>query len=176
MRSIPDRGCLSGCRAAERAKRRPADQKEYRRDRRLARNQNGKRRVVEVIRERGGHSVPAVFNSQKAKPPHSSALVLIGTVVRADEAASWDNLHERFEVKRINHPEAYNLDGACADMAEEYVSRLRAEVVIQPPIADAYLLRHAQESSWREDNRRVSDGDQVNPRNQREARRTEKAA
>ena len=129
-----------------------------------------------MIRERGGHSVPAVFNSQKAKPPHSSALVLIGTVVRADEAASWDNLHERFEVKRINHPEAYNLDGACADMAEEYVSRLRAEVVIQPPIADAYLLRHAQESSWREDNRRVSDGDQVNPRNQREARRTEKAA
>jgi hypothetical protein len=55
-------------------------------------------------------------------------------------------------------------------MAEEYFSRLRAEVVIQPPIAGAYLLRHAQESSWREDNRRVSGGDQVSARNQREAR------
>src|SRR6266403_2291392 len=28
-------------------------------------------------------------------------------------------------------------------------------------IAGAYLLRYAQESSWREDNRRVSNGDQV---------------
>jgi hypothetical protein len=28
-------------------------------------------------------------------------------------------------------------------------------------IAAAYLLRYAQESSWREDNRRVSNGDQV---------------
>jgi hypothetical protein len=32
----------------------PANQKEYRRDRRLGRNQNGKRKVVVVIRERGG--------------------------------------------------------------------------------------------------------------------------
>jgi hypothetical protein len=51
----------------------PANQKEYRRDRRLSRNQNGMRKVVVVIRERGGNSVPAVL---KAKPPHSSASVL----------------------------------------------------------------------------------------------------
>lgn len=29
-------------------------------------------------------------------------------------------------------------------------------------IAGAYLLRYAREQSWREDNRRVSNGDQVN--------------
>jgi hypothetical protein len=82
--------------------------------------------------------------------------------VHADEAASWDNLHERFEVKRINHQEAYSLDGACTNMAEEYFSRLRrAEIGIHHHIAGSYLLR-AQESSWREDNRRVSNGDQVN--------------
>ena len=28
-------------------------------------------------------------------------------------------------------------------------------------IADAYLLRYAQEASWREDNRRVRNGEQV---------------
>ena len=39
--------------------------------------------------------------------------------MHADEAASWDNLHERFEIKRINHQEAYSLDGACTNMAEE---------------------------------------------------------
>jgi hypothetical protein len=42
-------------------------------------------------------------------------------------------------------------------------SRLRrAEIGIHHHIAGAYLLRYAQESSWREDNRRVSNGDQVN--------------
>ena len=43
-------------------------------------------------------------------------------VVDADEAASWENLHERFEIKRIKHQEAYSLDGACANIAEEYFS------------------------------------------------------
>jgi hypothetical protein len=86
-----------------------------------------------------------------------------GTVVHADEAAAWDNLHEPFEVKRINHQEAYSQDGACTNWAEEYFSRVRrAEIGIHQHIAGSYLLRYAQESSWREDNRRVSNGDQVN--------------
>jgi hypothetical protein len=38
----------------------------------------------------------------------------------------------------------------------------RAEIGVHHHIAGAYLLRYAQESSWREDNRRVSNGDQVN--------------
>jgi len=77
--------------------------------------------------------------------------------VHADEAASWDNLHERFEIKRINHQEAYSLDGACTNMAEEYFSRpQRAKPGIHQNIAGSYLLRYAQESSWRENNRRVS--------------------
>jgi transposase-like protein len=41
----------------------PANLKEDRLDRRLSRNQNGKRKVVVIIRERGGNSVPAVFGS-----------------------------------------------------------------------------------------------------------------
>jgi hypothetical protein len=36
-----------------------------------------------------------------------------------------------------------------------------AEIGIHYHIAGAFLLRYAQESSWREDNRRVSNGDQV---------------
>ena len=42
----------------------PANQKVYCRDRRFARNQNGKRKVVIIVRERGGNSVPAVFNTE----------------------------------------------------------------------------------------------------------------
>jgi len=61
-----------------------------------------------------------------------------------DQAAFWDNLHERFKVKRINHQEAYSLDGACTNMAEGYFSRLRrAEIDIGRHIPGAYLLRHA---------------------------------
>jgi len=140
----------------------PANQKEHCRDRRFARNQNGERKVVVVIRERGANSVPAVFNTESQAASFIRARIARGTVVHADEAASLDNLHERFEVKRINHQEAYSLDGACTNMAEEYFSGLRrAEIGIHHHIAGTYLLRYAQESSWREDNRRVSNGDQV---------------
>jgi transposase-like protein len=140
----------------------PANQKEHRRDRRFTRNQSGKRKVVVIVRERGGNSVPAVFNSESQAASFIRARVAKGTVLHADEAGSWDNLHERFEVKRINHQEAYSLDGACTNMAEEYFSRLRrAEIGIHHHIAGSYLLRYAQESSWREDNRRASNGEQV---------------
>jgi ISXO2-like transposase domain len=134
----------------------------WRKRHRFARNQNGKHKVVVIVLERGGNSVPAVFHSESQASAFIRARIAKGTVVHADEAASWDNLHERFEVKRINHQEAYSLDGVCTNWAEEYFSRLRrAEVGIHHHIAGAYLLRYAQESSWREDNRRVSNGDQV---------------
>jgi hypothetical protein len=131
--------------------------KKDRLDRRFTRNQNGKRKVVVIVRERGGNSVPTVFHSESQASAFIRARIAKGTVVHADEAGSWDNLHQRFEVKRINHQEAYSLDGACTNWAEEYFSRLRrAEVGIHHHIAGAYLLRYAQESSWREDNRRVA--------------------
>jgi transposase-like protein len=140
----------------------PANRKEDRLDRRLAANQTGKRKVVVIVTERGGNSVPAVFGSESAAASFIKARIAKGTVVNADENGAWDGLHERFEMKRINHQEAYSLDGACTNQAEEYFSRLRrAEIGIHHHIAGAYLLRYAQESSWREDNRRVSNGDQV---------------
>ena len=140
----------------------PANFKENRVDRRRSNNKNGKRKVVVIIRERGGASVPAVFNSESKAASFIRARVAKGTVVHVDEARSWDGLHDRYEMKRIDHGKAYSYDGACTNQAEEYFSRLRrAEVGIHHHIAGAYLLRYAQESSWREDNRRVSNGDQV---------------
>jgi hypothetical protein len=38
----------------------------------------------------------------------------------------------------------------------------RAEIGRHHHLAGAYLLRYAQEASWREDNRRLSNGEQVN--------------
>ena len=80
-----------------------------------------------------------------------------------DGAGSWDNPHERFEVKRINHQEAYSKDKACTNWAEEFFSPMcRAEIGIHHHIVGASLLRYAPDSSWREDNRRLSNGEQVN--------------
>jgi hypothetical protein len=73
----------------------PANQKEYRRDRRLAKNQNGKRKVVVIVRERGGHSLPAVFRTVAQAISFIQHRVAKGTVVNADEASSWDALHIR---------------------------------------------------------------------------------
>lgn len=85
-----------------------------------------------------------------------------GTILNADEAGSWDELHKRYELKRINHEEAYSLDGACTNWAEEFFSRMRrAEIGHHHHIAGQYLLRYAQEASWREDNRSAH-GEQVN--------------
>jgi transposase-like protein len=102
----------------------PANRKENRVDRRLAHNQSGKRKVVVVIREREGNSVPAVFKSESQAMSFIKSRIAKGTTVNADDAASWDALHSRFEMKRINHEEAYSLDGACTNWAEEK-ARLR---------------------------------------------------
>jgi hypothetical protein len=140
----------------------PANHRENRRDRRLAKNQNGKRRVVVIVRERGGNGVPAVFRSEAEATAFITRRVRKGTVVNADEAASWNDLHSRFEMKRVNHEQAYSYDGACTNWAEEFFSRMRrAEIGHHHHIAGNYLLRYAQEATWREDNRRVDNGSQV---------------
>jgi transposase-like protein len=140
----------------------PANRIENRVDRRLAENKTGKRRVVVIIREHGGDSLPAVFRTEAAAANFIRSHVKPGTIVNADEASSWDGLHAKFEMKRINHQEAYSLDGACTNWAEEYFSRLRrAEVGHHHHISGPYLLRYAQEAAWREDSRRVANGEQV---------------
>jgi hypothetical protein len=140
----------------------PANRIENRVDRRLSENRSGKRKVVVIIRERDGNSLPAVFRSEAAATKFIRSHVAPGTVVNADEATSWDKLGVSFEMKRINHSEAYSLDGACTNWAEEFFSRLRrGEMGHHHHISGPYLLRYAQEAAWREDSRRVANGEQV---------------
>src|ERR1700733_4901778 len=140
----------------------PANVRERRADRRFSQNQSGKRKAVVVIRERNGNPIPAVFRSEGAALAFIKSRIAKGTVINADESSAWNELHSRYEMKRINHQEAYSLDGACTNWAEEFFSRMRrAEIGHHHHIAGAYLLRYAQEASWREDNRRMSNGDQA---------------
>ncbi len=140
----------------------PANRADHRLDRRFAANQSGKRKAVVVIRERGGNTLPAVFRTEKHALAFIQRRIAKGTIVNADESANWNELHARYEMKRINHEEAYSLDGACTNWAEEFFSRMRrGEIGHHHHVAGPYLLRYAQEASWREDNRRVPNGDQV---------------
>jgi transposase-like protein len=140
---------------------RPANWKENRRDRRLAVNQSGKRRVVVVMRERGGQTLPFVFRSEDQALATIGQRVTVGSTIHADEAAGWDALHARYLTKRINHSEAYSDGEACTNQAESFFSRIRrAEIGIHHHIAGPYLAAYAGEMAWREDRRRVSNGEQ----------------
>jgi ISXO2 transposase-like protein len=84
-----------------------------------------------------------------------------GSTVYADDANHWDVLHARFKTKRINHSEAYSANGASTNLAESFFSRLRrAEIGTHHHIAGPYLASYAAEMDWREDRRRVSNGEQ----------------
>ena len=137
----------------------PENHKTDRKDRRLAINQTGKRRAVVVMRERGGKTLPFVFDGEGDALPTVVARVQPGSTVYADEASVWDALHARFAAKRINHSVAFSDDGACTNQAESYFSRLRrAEIGTHHHISGRYLHAYAREMAWREDYRRVPNG------------------
>ncbi len=141
----------------------PTNHKENRRDRRLAKNQNGKRQVVVVVRERGGRTLPAVFKTEAAANAWIKSRVRAGSQMMADEAPSWNELHGRFEISRIDHGQLYSTGtGTYTNGAESFFSRIRrAEIGHYHHVSGVYLVRYAQESAWREDHRRLDNGRQV---------------
>ncbi len=139
----------------------PANRKEHRLDRRSRYVQNGKREVVVVMRQRGGDAITSVFKAEHDSLPAIQQRVAAGSTIYADDAKGWDNLHGRFLTKRINHSECYADGSACTNQAESFFSRLRrAEVGTHHHIAGPYLAAYAGEMAWRENNRRVSNGEQ----------------
>jgi transposase-like protein len=139
----------------------PANYKVDRIDRRRAENQTGKRRVVVVMRERNGRTLPFVFKSEAQSIATIGEYVAPTATVYADEARGWDALHTRFLTKRINHEVCYSDGEACTNMAESFFSRLRrAEIGVHHHFAGRYLASYANEMAWRENNRRVSNGAQ----------------
>ena len=141
---------------------RPENRAADRIDRRRAENRSGKRRVVVVMRERDGRTLAQVFGGEEAAMPAIRQRIAKGTVVHADESPAWNPLHARFAMQRVNHQHGYSVDGACTNGAESYFSRLRrGELGHHHHIAGPYLARYAQEAAWREDVRRVSNGEQT---------------
>jgi ISXO2-like transposase domain len=131
-------------------------------DRRLAENQSGKRQVVVTMRERGGRTLAQVFPAEADAVAAIRQRVAKGTTVHADESPAWNPLHARFAMLRINHQDGFSIGGACTNGAESDFSRLRrGELGHHHHITGPYLVRYAREAAWREDFRRVGNGEQV---------------
>jgi transposase-like protein len=138
----------------------PANHKANRVDRRLAMNATGKRKVVVVLRERDGEAITLVAKSETASVTEITQHVEAGSTIYADEAKGWNSLDIDFPMRRINHSECYADDIANTNQAESFFSRLRrAEIGIHHHIS-GYLSAYAGEMTWRENNRRISNGDQ----------------
>lgn len=138
---------------------RPANLATDRVDRRLAKHQTGKRRVVVVARERSGRTIALVTKSEAEGVEIVKRVVAPGSTIHADEATHWEQLHAHYETKRINHTVAYSLDGACTNQAESFLARLRRMVDGQHHhVSPRYLYQYANHAAWLEDHRRLDNG------------------
>jgi transposase-like protein len=138
----------------------PGNEAKLRRDRRKLANQSGKRKCVVIMRERGGKSRPFVC-SEREGASLAARHITPGSIVYADEAKDYDNLHAVFDMKRIDHSKRYAEGTTSTNQAESFFSRLRrAEVGTHHHISRGYTDTYAGEMSWREDNRRISNGEQ----------------
>lgn len=138
---------------------RPANIKEDRIDRRLAEHQTGARRVVVALRQRKGRTLTFVRPTEAHGVELAERYVSRMSVIFADEASHWDHLHQAWPTYRINHSEAYSLDGANTNAVESYFSRLRRMVTGQHHgVSPKYLHQYAGHAAWLEDHRRRDNG------------------
>ena len=134
----------------------PANRRENRRDRRMRQNQSGKRKVVVVIRERGGKTLPGVFRNEADALTFIRRSVAPKTELYADEAAPGTRCTpgSRCTGSTIRKPTAS--DEAQTTRTTPRVSSAgcaAAEIGHHHHVAGPYLIRFAQEAAWREDHR-----------------------
>lgn len=148
---------------------RPNNKKEDRVDRRLAENQKADKRCVLVMRSRGEPGQGGARTLTFVTPSESQSCVLklasrylnSQAAVFADEAPAYDPLHAYFATQRVNHQKEYRSEtGVTTNMAESYFSRFRRMQYGQVhKFGLLYLSHYANEAAYREDNRRMSNGD-----------------
>jgi len=138
---------------------RPANIRTDRVDRRLLQNRTGKRSVIVVLRQRGGRTLTRAFLREAEGVFFAQERIEPGSSVSADEVAHWDLLAGRFDLRRVNHSEAYSENGVNTNLAESYFSRLRRMIRGQHhAVSGKYLASYARHAAWLEDHSSESNG------------------
>jgi transposase-like protein len=140
-------------------------------DRRLAVNQNPNKRCIVVIRQRPNEgtqfigsvrTLTYVLHNENPRDIMNIAnnRIELGAEVHADEANAYDNLHARFDMRRVNHSIEYmSEEGACSNQAESYFARFRRFQHGQiHRMGQLYISNYANEIAYREDTRRMDNG------------------
>lgn len=153
---------------------RPKNKKSERIDRRLAKHQKPGKRCVFVMRQKcaeiaeskmiGGHRTLTFVlkNENQADVIRlANTFVTAGSTICADEANAYDPLHAKFDTRRVNHQQEYRADdGTTNNLAESYFSRFRRMQYGQVhKFGNLYLANYANEAAYREDTRRMPNGD-----------------
>lgn len=132
-------------------------------NRRDRRGTSPKRRSIVTLRERraGGRTLTIVCKHEKDAIPFIRAHVDVSAKIVADEAAHWGILQTAFELKQINHSKTgFSWGGVHTNWVESFNSRVRRlEKGVYNHISER-TAAYANETSWREDHRRHSNGDQ----------------
>lgn len=91
----------------------------------------------------------------------AAAFVKKGSVICADESNAYDALHAKFDTRRVNHSQEYRSDaGVTNNLAESYFSRFRRMQLGQMhKFGNQYLANYAHEAAYREDTRRMPNGE-----------------
>jgi len=125
---------------------------------------NTKRRSIVTARERrpGGRSRAWVVDSEKAADPHIKRTVKAAAHVVTDEQPAYSRYHLHFaEHSTVNHSVGLVVDGVHTNLVEAQHSRIRrAERGVYLHINGNHAQRFADELSWRDDFRRLSNGQQ----------------
>lgn len=130
-------------------------------DRRRAVVKSGRRQVVSAARQRGGKLLTNVYDKESGITDFLIERLHPETVIYTDESTSWIKLHKAFDGHTINHRERYVDGHITTNRVESFFSRMRrAEMGQYHSIAGPYLDNYADELAWREDNRRLSTGEQ----------------
>lgn len=148
---------------------RPQNRIEDRVDRRLAKNQNPKKRALHVLRQRGedqgeGAVKTLTFLARRENQQIATKIarenVSPDAIMHADDHMAYDALHGHFTTVRVNHKTIYvGPNGENTNQAESFFSRFRRMQYGQHHQMDnRYMLRYANEIAYREDTRRQSNG------------------
>jgi transposase-like protein len=153
---------------------RPANQADARVDRRLAEHQNPDKRCVLVMRETypaddllervgGKRTLTFIIGQENQRDVGTLAARFIapGTAISADESGAYDLLPGRYVMHRVNHQREYRAaDGTTNNQAESYIARFRRmEVGQHHHFGLAHLANYANEAAYREDTRRLPNGE-----------------